>query len=284
MENNKAEVDEALFNVLSMFSNAAGQLGVPWLVIGATARVMLLEKVYGLPAGLATQDVDFAVQVGDWEHYQKLREIILSNESIEAGRPSIHRFKIEEGMIFDLLPYGGVEDDVKQISWPPDGDVIMSVRGFAGANEYAVHVEVNEKISVPVVSPQGLLALKLFSWKDRHTEHPGRDAKDIGYIFHHIESLYPADMLFDKHESSVEAADYVIPLAGVFQLGKDIAVMLQEEEKQFLSTLFGEERVKQEDSVLCRELKKYANMSSIDETMKMLDFLNKGLCSMLNTC
>lgn len=69
MEIKKAEVDSALFKVLAVFSNAAGQLGVPWLVIGATARVMLFEKVYGLPAGLATQDIDFAVQVGDWDHY-----------------------------------------------------------------------------------------------------------------------------------------------------------------------------------------------------------------------
>ncbi len=273
-----AKVDDALFEVLTVFSQAAEQLGVPWLVIGATARVMLLEKVYGLPAGLATQDIDFAVQVGDCDHYQELRELILSNGSIEAGRPAIHRFKLDEGMIFDLVPYGGVENNEKQISWPPDGDVVMPVRGFTDANENAVHVEVNKKILVPVVSPQGLFSLKLYSWKERHTDHPGRDAKDIGYIIHHIESLYPADTLFDKYESSVEAADYVIPLAGLFQLGKDTAVMLQDEEKQFLSTLLNDELGQQSDSALCRELRKYSNMNSISETLKALEFFSRGLC------
>lgn len=274
-----AKVDDALFDVLTVFSQAAEQLGVPWLVIGATARVMLLEKVYGLPAGLATQDIDFAVQVGDWNHYQELRELILSNSSIEAGRPAIHRFKLDEGMVFDLVPYGGVENNEKQISWPPDGDVVMPVRGFAGANENAVHVKVNGKISVPVVSPQGLFALKLFAWKERHTDHPGRDAKDIGYIIRHLEAIYPADMLFSEYEKSVESADYVIPMAGLFQLGKDIATMLQHEETQFLSTLLKDELVQQDDSALCRELQKYSNMSSIDETLNALDFFNRGLCS-----
>ncbi len=274
-----AKVDDALFEVLTVFSQAAEQLGVPWLVIGATARVILLEKVYGLPAGLATQDIDFAVQVGDWNHYQKLRELILSNDSIEAGRPAIHRFKLDEGMVFDLVPYGGVENNEKQISWPPDGDVVMPVRGFAGANENAVNVKVNGQISVPVVSPQGLCALKLFAWKERHADHPGRDAKDIGYIISHIEALYPADMLFAEYEASVEAADYVIPLAGLFQLGKDIAFMLQDEEKQFLIALIETELAQQDDSILCRELFKYTNMNSIDEILKVLYIFNKGLRS-----
>lgn len=279
MENNKAVVDDALFKVLSLFSNAAEQVGVPWLVIGATARVMLLEKAYGLPAGLATQDVDFAVQVGDLNHYQQLREIILKDNSIETGRPATHRFQIDEGMIFDLVPYGGVENETKQIVWPPDNDVVMSVRGFSGASANAVPVKVNDKIVVPVVSPQGLCALKLFSWSERHTEQPGRDAKDIAYIIRHIESLYPPKKLYDEYESSIEAADYVIPLAGVFQLGKDIAIMLQDEERVFLSTLVKDELSKQSDSALCRELYKYSNMNSLDETLKALDSFYSGMCS-----
>lgn len=182
-------------------------------------------------------------------------------------------------MIFDLVPYGGVENDKKQILWPPDGDVVMPVRGFADANKNAVHVEVNEEIVVPVVSPQGLFALKLFAWNERHTEHLGRDAKDIGYIIRHIESLYPPDKLYGKYETSIENANYVIPLAGLFQLGKDIAVMLQDDEKQYLSTLLKNELAQQDDSVLCRELHKYMNMSSIDETLETLDYLNRGLCA-----
>lgn len=278
MENNKAEVDEALFKVLSVFSNAAEQLGVPWLVIGATARVMLFEKVYGLPAGLATQDIDFAVQVGDWNRYQELREIILSNDSIETGRPAIHRFKLDEDMIFDLVPYGGVENDEKQIAWPPDGDVVMPVRGFAGANENAVYVEVNEKILVPVVSPQGLFALKLFAWKERHIDHPGRDAKDLGYIIRHIESLYPPDMLHTQYINAIDTADYVINNAGHYQLGCDVQDLLTEEDHVFMTNFLSKELEENEDSVLCRELHRYMTTDSIDETLVALTFFNKGLC------
>ena len=60
------EVDEALFEVLSVFSQAAESVETSWLLVGATARILLLENIYRLPQGRATQDVDFGVQVGDW--------------------------------------------------------------------------------------------------------------------------------------------------------------------------------------------------------------------------
>ena len=60
------EIDGALFEVLTVFSQAAEYVEASWLLVGATARILLLENIYGLPQGRATQDVDFGVQVGDW--------------------------------------------------------------------------------------------------------------------------------------------------------------------------------------------------------------------------
>ena len=46
MKAETVEVDEALFKVLSAFSAAAAEVKAPWLVIKATARIMLLEQIY----------------------------------------------------------------------------------------------------------------------------------------------------------------------------------------------------------------------------------------------
>lgn len=80
METNEVKVDDALFEVLETFSNAADKINAPWLMIGATARIILLEKIYGWPPGLGTQDVDFAVQIGDWNHYGQLCELLIKND------------------------------------------------------------------------------------------------------------------------------------------------------------------------------------------------------------
>lgn len=272
-------IDEALFEVLSVFSQAAKSVGVPWLVVGATARILLLENVYGLPQGRATRDVDFGVQVGDWAQYKTLCERLKEQGVYTAERKPEKRFRTKQDMVFDLVPYGGVEDRKGRVFWPPDEDDVMTVRGFGSAAQAAIEVVANKQLTVPVISPCGLCELKLFAWEERHKQQPGKDAQDIAYIIKYIEAIYPADKLFNDYLPAVEVADYNMPLAGLFQLGKDTAAMLTNEEKQFLSKFLENELVQQDDSVLCRELHKYMNTGSIDVALVALDFFNKGLCS-----
>ena len=278
MQTKNVEVDDALFEVLTAFSESADAVNAPWLVIGATARVILLEGVSGLPRGVATQDIDFGVQIGDWEHYKQLCDYLIQKGASETERKPTKRFKSKQDRIFDLVPYGGVEDGDKQVYWPPENDDVMTVRGFDGAADNAISVIVNEKLTVPVVSPVGLCALKLFAWEERHTQHPGRDAKDIAYLFTHIESLYTVDMLHTQYTEAIDAADYVINNAGYYQLGSDVQDLLTEDDHTFMTGLISQELEKSEDSTLCRELHRYMNTSSIDETFAALSFFNKGLC------
>ncbi len=72
----KVQVDENFYEMLAAFSKAAKEANVPWLMVGATARVLLLEKIYGWPVGVATEDTDFAVQVENWAHYEKLCHLL----------------------------------------------------------------------------------------------------------------------------------------------------------------------------------------------------------------
>ncbi|SCZ68372.1 hypothetical protein [Thiohalomonas denitrificans] len=72
MAEHTATVDEMIFALLAAVSNAAEPAGIPWMVTGASGRVLLLESVYGLPEGRATEDVDFVVMVQDWGQYGDL--------------------------------------------------------------------------------------------------------------------------------------------------------------------------------------------------------------------
>lgn len=272
------EIDEALFEVLSVFSQAAESVEASWLVVGATARILLLENIYGLPQGRATKDVDFGVQVSDWAQYKALCEWLKEKGVDATARMPEKRFRTKQDMVFDLVPYGGVEDGKGRVLWPPDEDDVMTVSGFGSAAETAIKVVANKQLTVPVISPCGLCELKLFAWDERHKQQPGKDAQDIAYIIRHIEALYPAENLFNDHMSAVEAANYDILLAGMFKLGNDMATMLTEEEKQLLSTIVENELVQQDDSVLCRELQRYSN-DSIEATIEKIQYIHKGLIS-----
>lgn len=273
------KVDDALFEVLAAFSEAAISVNAPWLIIGATARILLLERIYGWPPGLGTQDIDFAVQIGDWDHYGRLCEFIMKNNVFEAERKPTKRFRSKKNRIFDLVPYGGVENEQQQVFWPTHKDDVMTVRGFGSAAKDAIQVLVNQKLMVSVISPRGLCALKFFAWEERHAQQAGRDAKDIAYLYKNIESLYPPAKLFGDYPNAVEEADYQIQSAGHYQLGCDVGDLISKNDREFLINLISSELGKHEDSVLCRELHKHTNMSSIDETHKALNYFYKGICS-----
>lgn len=136
----------------------------------------------------------------------------------------------------------------------------------------------NQKLTVPVVSPRGLCALKFFAWEERHTQQPGRDAKDIAYLFNNIESLYSSEKLFSDHQNAVEAADYQIQSAGHYQLGCDVKKLTSKDDRIFLAGFLSDELKNNEDSDLCRELHRYTNTQLIEETFKTLNYFYKGLC------
>lgn len=276
MATESVKVDDALFEVLEAFSTAADAVKAPWLVIGATARIMLLERIYGWPPGLGTNDIDFGVQIGNWDHYRQLCEFIIRGGASETERTPTKRFRSKQDMIFDLVPYGGVENSNKQVFWPPHNDDVMTVRGFDAAASGAIPVIVNEKLTVPVVSPTGLCALKLFAWEERYTQHPGRDAKDIAYLLNNIESLYSADTLHREYPDAIEAADYQIERAGYYQLGRDVKNLLSENDYRFMISFISHEIEKNEDSILCRELHRYTSSPSIEETRTALSYFYKG--------
>jgi len=55
-------------------------------------------------------------------------------------------------MEVDLIPFGGLENADGTISWPPDGDTVMSVLGFKEALEASIDVLLPSARQVAVVS------------------------------------------------------------------------------------------------------------------------------------
>lgn len=273
----EAHVDADFFKGLRLFANAADEANVPWLVVGATARILLLERVYDWPVGLATQDTDFAVQVGSWDHFEALGEALMRQPGIEATKRPIKRFSLGQDLKFDLLPYGGIEENERQVFWPPDRDYLMTVRGFSGAARNAVTIRVNDSLDVPVVSPPGLCALKLFAWQERHAQEVGRDARDIAYLFEHIEHWLPTKQLYDLALSELEEADYQPKLAALDVFGQEVIALLDQDERRFLREFVMHDVEQRSDGRLIRELTRYTRSDDPEKAADMLSAFLGGL-------
>jgi len=269
------QVDENFYQLLELFSIAAKEENVPWLMVGATARVLLLEKVYGWPKGIATEDTDFAVQVESWAHYEKLCHRLSEQGDLKPLQKPTKRFVTSKNLLFDLVPFGGVETGIKQVYWPPHNDDLMTVRGFASAYTDAICVNVNKTIEVPVISPAALCALKLFAWEERHTQHPGRDAKDLAYLFQNIESLFSAEEMHNKYQQALIENDYDIELASLYQFGQTVKELLDPDDSEFLQKFINSEVEQEDDSILVRELQKYLPAKDIGRVVHMLQSFYK---------
>ena len=108
------------------------------LLVGAMARDLLLYHAHNIPVRRATEDIDLAFAVADWEEFSRLRAALLASTHFEAYNSMTHRFFHRQRRQIDLIPFGGLELPDGSIAWPPRGDEVMTVVGFRDALSSAV--------------------------------------------------------------------------------------------------------------------------------------------------
>lgn len=162
-------------------------LGIPYLVIGATARDIILHHGYGAAIERGTRDIDFGIQVQNWDQFEQLKEHLLKN-GFTPDQTKVHQLVTTvpngESWEIDIIPFGNIAGDGNSITWPPQHDIGMSVTGFNEAFKHALDVKIanNPNLNIKVASPAGMLLLKLISWLEREHGVRRKDAMDIFYL------------------------------------------------------------------------------------------------------
>ena len=192
-------------------------LGIDYVIVGASARDLVLHYGHGVEITRATADLDFAIEVEDWESFECLKDSLSNRGFSESDLP--HRMKSPVNTIVDIVPFGSIADEQHTIRWPPNHEFVMSVLGFPEACEHSDWVRIRDdpELDVPVVSPEGLLLLKIVSWSDRGTDKRKKDALDIRYLLKVYDRLpvdetgvYELDLL-QQHGGDTQAiAAYVL--------------------------------------------------------------------------
>jgi predicted nucleotidyltransferase len=218
-------VDPTTIEILEYIDRSAKDLGLEYFVMGATARDILLNGVFGLGIELATLDVDFAVAVRGWPQFDALKTWLVQTTKFTPDAREIHRLFYlgqtgQRGYPLDLIPFGGIEEPPNAIAWPPDRDIVMNVTGFLDAFAAAHAVEIHPGFIVRVVSLPGLAILKLFAWADRGADN-SKDATDLATLLCHYDAAGNDNRLYGEEIGILEASGYNIDLAGPRLLGKD---------------------------------------------------------------
>jgi hypothetical protein len=100
----------------------------------------------------------------------------------------------------DLIPFGAVERTDGTIAWPPAGDEVMAVIGYAEAAAGAMTLALPKHQKARVVSLPMLAVLKVPAWKDRHRFIQGKDAEDLQLILRRYPEAGSLAVLPDESE------------------------------------------------------------------------------------
>lgn len=225
-------VGELTVEIVREIEKVSKVLDLELLLVGAQAKVILLENIHGLNPGRATGDIDFAFAVESWDQFNQIKQSLIATgkfrELPKVKQRLVYQSSlIEHGFVVDIIPFGKVQDDNNMIAWPPELDVVMSVSGYQEAHESALLVELDAELTIKVVSLAGLAILKIFAWSERGTVTDNKDALDLLTLlrtYHEID--INKDRIYDVPEPAVlESINYNPELMGAWLLGYDVAAI-----------------------------------------------------------
>lgn len=219
------KIDAATVELLSAVSQVMATLRLPYVIVGATARDIVLHYGHGAELERATKDVDFAIEVPDWAAFDALKNKLEEN-GFKLTKAQ-HRLISPAGVSVDIVPFGELEDETASIAWPPAGEDVMNVLGFQEACDNAewVCIDTASELEVPVITPAGMALLKLIAWTDRARDKRAKDALDFTYLLTTYERI-PAvqNTLYSEEWTEImDSYEWDITQAAANKLGHDAA-------------------------------------------------------------
>jgi predicted nucleotidyltransferase len=216
------KISETSVSLLREIEEVSTSLDIPFFVVGATARDIILEHQFDINTRRATLDIDIGVFVSGWNQFETLKnELIRSTKFVPSQQKQ--RLIYDDDFPLDIIPFGAIEDEDGAITWPPDHEFRMNIAGFQECFQHALSIKLssNPELIVKMVSLAGLALLKLISWDD-NPERRSKDAPDLFLIMRHYLDAGNLDRLFDEGSDIIEEDSYDYDLASARFLGRDI--------------------------------------------------------------
>ncbi len=251
--NLSGKIDSKSIAIYSAIDKAIRKMGISYMVVGASARDLVLHYGYGARVKRATADIDFGIQVPDWKTFDVLRNKLIASNFQETKSQHCLSY---DGMTIDLVPFGALQDNEAKIAWPPKGDVVMNMLGFQEAIDNTVNVilQKDPDIEIPVVMPPGLSLLKIICWTDRDADLRNKDAKDLLYLFKSYEDIPEIKDSIFEYPDDMERFDWDITMGSAFKLGIDAAAISSEQTKEYLNQIENDQIDKKTADLLIEDM------------------------------
>ena len=234
-------LDPIIIEILRHVEAQAEKSDIPYFVVGALARDILLHHVYGIHIPRPTRDIDFGIAMKDWDQFFDFKSVLCDTGMFFQVKNMVHRLsyhpnKIARGIPVDLIPFSSIESPDGVIAWPPDKNEIMTVIGFDAANANSLTVQLSgDGMMARVASIPGLVLLKLVAWFKRGQTNP-KDAQDLILLMRNYADAGNADQLYGEKLPLLESVNFELERAGAILLGEDVAAIARPKTLDYLNT------------------------------------------------
>jgi predicted nucleotidyltransferase len=255
-----------LIDLLKKLVNCFDELGLPFYVIGATARDIIMRQLIDISSQRKTQDLDIAIAIPNWEKFEEV-SIALQTAGLEKSKQQRQRFYFT-GYILDVVPFGGIAKDDDKIYWLPDEDIAMSVKGFDAVLQDAITVNIDREFDIRIASLHGLFLLKFNAWLDRHLT-TDKDAEDMCFILENyfdanVERKFSSQKYFDVYEHE----DFNTYRVGGIWLAYDLLPLLNADQLAYYGNAIQHEINKGESCLLINQIVEHRSALSYDLVKK----------------
>jgi len=264
---------------LEGIANIAASEDIPFFLVGAMARDLIIAKGHNIRTYRATLDIDIGVRVPNWTQYNKLKDgLIRTGEFKEAKE--FQRLIFQNTLNVDLIPFGPIADKSGNIKWPHDNEIEMQISGFEEAfeNSQTLRLRDNPILEIKAVTLAGLAVMKIISWSDVYP-HRKKDAYDLALIMRHYADAGNRERIFDEHSDLLDSenSDYID--LGVRLLGRDIGQILTQDIKDKVLDILDKETGHQEEYRLVADMfgSKVFIGADFNRLFSLLEELKKGI-------
>ena len=273
------KIETSYINALLAIKEIADHLNIPFFIVGATARDILLEHFHNIRAPRMTTDIDLGVKVPDWGKFKTLTDSMLAGDKFTKAKEN-QRY-IYNDILIDIVPFGDISDKNKTVKWPPEHDIILSTLGFDEAYEFSVLFKLSSdpllEVKVPTIS--GLVIMKLISWNEKYPDRT-KDAEDLLFIMEKYVDVIDQDYLYDNEADLLKEEDFDNQISCIRLLGRDIAKISNTDTFNKIKEILSSETDEQSQYRLIPDMVNVLN--DFDKVLFLLNKLKQGILEMEN--
>ncbi len=256
---------------MGILSHYFASKNIQFYVIGATARDIVIKQLTGNESRRKTRDLDIAIAIDRWDLFDEISSELSLYDGFKKSSRAKQRFIYQEVYELDVVPFGDVAKDDKNIYWPPEELIAMSIKGFSEALKDAMTIRIDDEFDIKVASLSGLFLLKINAWSDRSMK-TSKDADDMVYIIDsYFDAYYDCYSTLEPYNKVYSMDDFDMFVTGAIWLAIDLSKIIGEELLLDYLSILTSELDKNEESKLLEQMNSSTSAISYDTIRRAIE-------------